>query len=115
MDRWVVEAIPHGERINLRLDGGSERCVDHTLLATGYRVDATQYGFLSPELLKSLQVVEDYPELEPGMESVTIPGLISSARPLPGCLVPSAALSPARPSPRGRSPAGFKVSRCRNL
>src|SRR5712691_5974030 len=37
--RSVISAVPIGERIALKLDEGGERCVDHVLLATGYRVD----------------------------------------------------------------------------
>ena len=37
-------------RIALRLDNGAFSLVDHTLLATGYRVDIAKFGILAPEL-----------------------------------------------------------------
>ena len=32
--------------VRLALSDGSERCVDHVLLATGFRVDIGRYAFL---------------------------------------------------------------------
>src|SRR5207302_1960078 len=44
-----------GKQVKLELNDGSERSVDHVLLATGYRVDVSKYDFLPPELLDAIQ------------------------------------------------------------
>ena len=67
--RLVVSAVPHDKGLKLRLDDGSERIVDHALLGTGYRVDISRYGFLSRELLASIQHTDGYPQLSSGFES----------------------------------------------
>lgn len=82
--RWLVnrlESVPirlgctvgsvasSGERVNVRLDDGSERAVDHVLLGTGYRVDISKYAFLSDELKKSISRNNGYPRLRPGFET----------------------------------------------
>jgi hypothetical protein len=72
--RTVVSATCAGDRVRLTLDDGTERWVDHVLLATGYRVDVTRYGFLAPDLLQKVRCVEGYPELGAGFES-SVPGL----------------------------------------
>jgi hypothetical protein len=69
----VAVSMVQGE-VRLGLDDGTERRVEHVLLATGYRVDVSRYPFLPAELIESLHVVNGYPLLRPGMES-TIPGL----------------------------------------
>ncbi|HYR88206.1 MAG TPA: FAD-dependent oxidoreductase [Terriglobia bacterium] len=70
----VVSAEPAGERLSVRLDDGSNRRVDHVLLATGYRVNILRYTFLAPELARSIRCNEGYPELSAGFEC-SIPGL----------------------------------------
>jgi FAD-dependent urate hydroxylase len=65
----VVSAAPAGGRVKVRLDDGSERTVDHVLLGTGYRVDISKYGFLAPELLRSIDRVNGYPRLKEGLET----------------------------------------------
>jgi thioredoxin reductase/biotin carboxylase len=72
--RCIISAASAGERIRLKLDDGSERCVDHALLATGFRVDISRYNFLAPELLSELRVADGYPVLGLGFES-SVPGL----------------------------------------
>src|SRR5580700_9914597 len=74
LERKVVSATVAGSQIRLRLDDGSERMVDHALLATGFRVDVSRYPFLSPSLAKQLKTVNGYPILKRGLES-SIPGL----------------------------------------
>ena len=74
LGRKVVSATPMDSRLRLRLDDGSERLVDHALLATGFRVDVSRYPFLSQGLLRRLQTVDGYPILSRGLES-SIPGL----------------------------------------
>ena len=48
LGRKVVSATVAGSELRLRLDDGTERLVDHALLATGFRVDVSRYPFLSP-------------------------------------------------------------------
>ena len=74
LGRTVVSATGVGDRVRLALDDGTQRSVDHVLLATGYRVDVTQYGFLAPDLVQRVRCVEGYPELGTGFES-SVPGL----------------------------------------
>jgi FAD-dependent urate hydroxylase len=70
----VVRAAPTTSELRLELDDGSERVVDHAILATGFRVDVSRYEFLSPSILEQLETANGYPVLKPGMES-SIPGL----------------------------------------
>jgi len=70
----VVSAVARGNRLCLALSNGSERLVDHALLATGYRVNVSQYSFLSQSLLKRLETANGYPVLKRGLESA-VPGL----------------------------------------
>ena len=42
-----------GDKIQLTLSNGTERLVDHVIVATGYRVDCARYKFLSPSIQKS--------------------------------------------------------------
>jgi pyridine nucleotide-disulfide oxidoreductase len=72
--RSVVAAQPVGERLSLRLTDGSQRNVDHLLLATGYRVDILRHGFLPASLGKQIEGSGGYPELTSGFEC-SVPGL----------------------------------------
>ena len=63
-----------GDELEIRLDDGTVRRVDHLLLATGYRVDVAGYPFLSPELLARLELRNGHPVLGDGLES-SVPGL----------------------------------------
>lgn len=74
LGRSVTSAAPTSSQIRIRLDDGSERLIDHVLLATGFRVDVSQYKFLAPSLSTQLRVVNGYPVLKSGLES-SIPGL----------------------------------------
>jgi hypothetical protein len=74
MGRKVVSAAVAGSKLRLRLDDGTERLVDHALLATGFRVDVSRYSFLSRSLLKHLETADGFPVLNRGLES-SIPGL----------------------------------------
>ncbi|MGA9307114.1 MAG: FAD-dependent oxidoreductase [Candidatus Sulfotelmatobacter sp.] len=69
LGRKVVSATVAGSQLRLRLDDGSERLVDHALLATGFRVDVSRYPFLSPSLSKQVKTVNGYPVLQRGLES----------------------------------------------
>ena len=72
--RAVTSAVPQGDRLVLTLDDGTERRVDHALLATGYRVDISRYPFLATPLLKTIDTVNGHPKLADAFES-TVPGL----------------------------------------
>jgi len=72
--RAVISAATFGDRVILKLADGSERRVDHVLLATGYRVDISRYPFLAARLLSSIRQISGYPQLEVGFES-SVPGL----------------------------------------
>ena len=70
----VVSASPVAEQVVLKLSDGTERRVDHVLLATGYRVDVSRYPFLSGRMLESMQRLNGYPQLDSGFQT-SIPGL----------------------------------------
>jgi FAD-dependent urate hydroxylase len=70
----VISAEVAGSQLRLRLDDGSDRLVDHALLATGFRVDVSQYPFLSRSLSKQIKSVNGFPVLKRGLES-SVPGL----------------------------------------
>lgn len=70
----VVSAREIGDELQLKLDDGTERRVDHVLLGTGYRVDISKYEFLCPSLVKDIQQLEGYPDVSAGF-STSVPGL----------------------------------------
>ena len=70
----VTSAKAKGSQLLLKLDNGSQRLVDHALLATGFRIDVSRYPFLSESLLRLLKTHGGYPVLKRGMES-SISGL----------------------------------------
>ena len=72
--RAVRTAREVDKEVQLILDDGSERRVDHVLMATGYRVDIASYKFLSAELLREIRQLEGYPDLSSGF-STSVPGL----------------------------------------
>ncbi len=74
LGRRVKSAAVAGSQLRLQLDDGTERLVDHALLATGFRVDVSRYPFLSPSLSKQVKTVNGFPVLRRGLESST-PGL----------------------------------------
>lgn len=74
LGRKVVSATTTGSQLRLVLDDGTDRQVDHALLATGFRVDASRYEFLPQQLQTRLRMVDGYPILKRGLES-SIPGL----------------------------------------
>ncbi|MGB7844664.1 MAG: FAD-dependent oxidoreductase [Candidatus Acidiferrum sp.] len=67
--RVVRSAAVTGEQATLKLSDGTERRVDHVLLATGYRVDISRYPFLSTSLLECIRRVNGYPQLDSGFQS----------------------------------------------
>lgn len=74
LGRWVVSATPAGAGVQVTLNDGSTRTVDHILLGTGYRIDLTKYHFLAPELLRGIDCAYGYPLLKAGLET-SVPGL----------------------------------------
>jgi len=80
LGRTVVSASTAGRQLLLKLDDGTERLVDHALLATGFRVDVSKYPFLSQGLVKRLNIVNGYPVLKRGLEC-SIPGLHFAGKP----------------------------------
>jgi hypothetical protein len=69
LGRKLVSATAIGSQLRLVLDDGTDRLVDHALLATGFRVDISRYEFLPQELRTKLQTVDGYPVLRRGLES----------------------------------------------
>jgi cation diffusion facilitator CzcD-associated flavoprotein CzcO len=74
LGRAVTAAEPVRGRLRLRLNDGTEREVDHALLATGYRVAVARYPFLSEPLVRAVRQEEGFPVLGAGFES-SVPGL----------------------------------------
>jgi FAD-dependent urate hydroxylase len=69
-ERQVREAAQSNGHVKLRLDDGSERTVDHVLMATGYKVDARKYPFLGKKLLGAMVTTSaGYPALDHGYET----------------------------------------------
>jgi FAD-dependent urate hydroxylase len=83
----ISAATPTQSRIRLRLRDGTERLVDHVLLATGYRVDVGRYAFLAPAIREALRTRGGYPELGVGFES-SLPGLHFLGTPAAGTFGP---------------------------
>jgi FAD-dependent urate hydroxylase len=72
--RSVVSAKEVDDEVRLLLDDGSERRVDHVLMATGYRVDIANYQFLAPELVREVRQLDGYPDVSSGF-ATSVPGL----------------------------------------
>jgi cation diffusion facilitator CzcD-associated flavoprotein CzcO len=70
--RAITSAAPAGGGVTLKLSDGTQRHVDHILLATGYRVDIARYPFLSTQLLESIRRVDGYPQLDSGFQSSVV-------------------------------------------
>jgi FAD-dependent urate hydroxylase len=70
----VTDAIPVDGGVRVVLDDGTVRERDHVVLGTGFRVDVAGYPFLSPELVRELDLLDGHPRLRPGFES-SVPGL----------------------------------------
>lgn len=74
LGRAIATAASSGEGVRIVLDSGAAREADHVVLGTGFRVDVAKYPFLSPELLRDLDLLGGYPRLGPGLEA-NVPGL----------------------------------------
>jgi FAD-dependent urate hydroxylase len=67
--RSVRAAEAGGDGVRLELDDGSERCVDHVLLGTGFLLDVNRHPLLAPELARSVSQRNGYPLLRRDYES----------------------------------------------
>ena len=65
----VLSAAVRGNQLKLKLSDGSDRLVDHVLMATGYRIDVRKYEFLSRSLVSALRLIDGCPILGQGFES----------------------------------------------
>jgi cation diffusion facilitator CzcD-associated flavoprotein CzcO len=74
LGRKVVSAATSGSQLRIKLDDGTDRVVDHALLATGFRVDVRRHQFLSAPITQRLETANGYPVLKAGLEC-SIPGL----------------------------------------
>ena len=72
--RIVTSAKEVGGELQLKLDDGSERRVDHILMGTGYRVDMAKYDFIDADLLNRVQQLDGYPKVASGF-STSVRGL----------------------------------------
>jgi len=72
--REVVAVDVRGDTLQVRVDDGTTRVVDHLMFGTGYRVDLGRYEFLSSEVLRGIVTASGYPVLSRAMES-SYPGL----------------------------------------
>jgi len=98
--RTVLAARAQGERVVLHLDDGAA-AFDHVILATGYRVDISKLGVLTPELLVQVKLRDGYPILSPRFES-SISGLH---------FVGSSAVGSFGPLPRFVAGSGYAARR----
>ncbi|HEV2395494.1 MAG TPA: FAD-dependent oxidoreductase [Candidatus Sulfotelmatobacter sp.] len=73
-ERFVKHAQTVQDEVQLLLNDGSERRVDHVFLGTGYRVDISQYDFLPADLVTQIQQFDGYPKLASGFRC-SVPGL----------------------------------------
>jgi thioredoxin reductase len=74
VDCQVIAAEMMDEKVHLKLSNGTDRLVDHVIVATGYRVDTARYSFFSAAIKENLKTVRGHPVLGRGLES-SIPGL----------------------------------------
>jgi hypothetical protein len=72
--RSVASAKEVGSEVELKLDDGTERRVDHVLCGTGYRVDLARYDFLEPALRDDVRQLDGYPDVTAGFNT-SVPGL----------------------------------------
>jgi FAD-dependent urate hydroxylase len=73
LGRTVVAAQWSGAKVDLTLDDGTTRTVDHVLLGTGYDIDVRRYPFIRGSM-DDLALTGGSPILRHGLES-SIPGL----------------------------------------
>jgi FAD-dependent urate hydroxylase len=71
--RQILGTQVKGDQIGVQLDDGL-RMYEHVLLATGYRINISKLGILSPHLLRTIVCRQGSPVLRAGFES-TVAGL----------------------------------------
>jgi hypothetical protein len=69
LGRSVTTAETIGDRIRVGLDDGSDRLVNHVVQGTGFEIDVSRFGVLSPEIVRSLRTLGGQPRLGPRFES----------------------------------------------
>ena len=74
LDRLVTSVDIQGDKVKLKLTDSTERIVDHVIVATGYRADASRYNFLDASVTKPLRTSAGSPVLTRALES-SVPGL----------------------------------------
>ncbi len=72
--RSITRAESLGDEVELLLNDGTRRRVDHVLLGTGYRVDISKYAFLPKEMVARIRQFDGYPVVDSGFCS-SISGL----------------------------------------
>jgi hypothetical protein len=72
--RFVQAAKSVGDEVQLKLDDGTERHVDHVMMGTGYTVNVARYQFLSQQLIADVRQLDGYPDLGSGF-TTSVPGL----------------------------------------
>jgi predicted ATP-grasp superfamily ATP-dependent carboligase len=73
----VLGAEPEGDRVRLQLrtsEGIVTECADHVIAGTGYRLDLSRLGYLTPSLRANFKLVAGAPVLDRNLES-NVPGL----------------------------------------
>lgn len=65
----VTSAGECGGHLRIQLSDSTHRVVDHVFLGTGYRVNVSQYSFLSQRIIQALSVTDGFPQLNGGFES----------------------------------------------
>jgi cation diffusion facilitator CzcD-associated flavoprotein CzcO len=71
--RLIRNVRPQGSSIALEFNSGVQT-YDHVLLGTGYRIDISRLGILSPKLISAIDCRDGAPLLRAGFES-SVPGL----------------------------------------
>jgi FAD-dependent urate hydroxylase len=68
-DTSIVKATQQGEKLHLQLSDGSERTIDHLLLATGYQADIRKLSFIDPSIIAKVRENHGAPLLNKWFES----------------------------------------------
>jgi cation diffusion facilitator CzcD-associated flavoprotein CzcO len=90
LDHPSVELMPNtnvsscressGGALQVDLDNGQMRAVDHVIFATGYKVDMARVPFLSQRLRDGMKTEDGFPVLDAAMQT-TLPGLYVTSLP----------------------------------
>jgi FAD-dependent urate hydroxylase len=71
--RFIESAKLQGDKVNVRLNDGGTRSVDHVLQGTGYKIEVSRYPFLAPKLSQEIVQVNGFPKMRQGFEC-SVPG-----------------------------------------